>query len=54
MEEIDQITELSSESKWILDLKTWHIVVLASNALLGVILLEWAWNKFEIHRKLPH
>ena len=54
MEGINQNTEQPSESQLSFDFKTWHTVVLVSNALLGVILLEWAWKQFEIHRKLPH
>ena len=50
----DTIVLEPHESKFNSDLKSWQVILLISNTLLGVILLEWAWAKTSIHRQLPH
>ena len=34
-------------------IETWHLIVLITNAMLGIILFEWAWIKMYVHRTLP-
>ena len=46
----DQIVPELYASKFISNLKSWQVILLVSNALIGVILLEWAWTKTAIHR----
>ena len=36
--------------QFISDLKSWQVTLLVINALLGVVMLEWAWGKTSIHR----
>ena len=35
-------------------IETWHLILLITNAMLGVILFEWAWIKMYVHRNLPN
>ena len=45
----------TTESSWSLTnyIKSWHIFVLITNAMLGLILFEWAWIKMNGYRIAP-